>query len=65
MRTSMPKQTYYSVRAAAWLLGIDPSTASRAVRLGSLRTVRRRGRLVVPATAITRLLGKPSRGESQ
>ena len=64
MRTSMPKHSYYSVREAAWLLGIDPSTASRAVRLGSLRTVRRRGRLVVPETAITRLLGKPSGGES-
>ncbi|GAA3430972.1 helix-turn-helix domain-containing protein [Kutzneria kofuensis] len=64
MRTSMPKQTYYSVRQAAWLLGIDPSTASRAVRLGSLRTVRRRGRLVVPATAVARLLSEPSGGVS-
>lgn len=64
MRTSMPKQSYYSVREAAWVLGIDPSTASRAVRLGSLRTVRRRGRLVVPAAAVARLLGDPSGGAS-
>lgn len=64
MRTSMPKQSYYSVREAAWLLGIDPSTASRAVRLGSLRTIRRRGRLVVPAAAVARLLGNPSGGAS-
>ncbi|MFI9387601.1 helix-turn-helix domain-containing protein [Kutzneria sp. NPDC052558] len=64
MRTSMPKQSYYSVREASWLLGIDPSTASRAVRLGNLRTVRRRGRLVVPATVVARLLGDPSGGAS-
>ena len=64
MHTSMPKQSYYSVREAAWLLGIDPSTASRAVRLGSLRTIRRRGRLVVPAAAVARLLGNPSGGAS-
>ena len=64
MRTSMPKQSYYSVREAAWVLGIAPSTASRTVRLGSLRTVRRRGRIVVPAAAVARLLGDPSGGAS-
>lgn len=56
MRTSL-SNAYLSVREAAWILGVERSTVSRAIRVGTLRTVRRRGRLVVPASAVTKLLG--------
>jgi hypothetical protein len=60
MRTSMSdaaRPAYFTIRQAVWILGGDPSTVSRAIRLGILRTARQRGRLVVPAGAIIRLLG--------
>lgn len=59
MRTDMSDAAppaYYTIRQAAWILGVQPSTVSRAIRLGTLRTVRRHGRLVVPASALTLLL---------
>lgn len=61
MRTLMPKaerSAYYSVREAAWILGIQPSKVAQAIRLGLIRTTRRRGRLVVPASALAGLLGE-------
>ncbi|MGH3833866.1 MAG: helix-turn-helix domain-containing protein [Pseudonocardiaceae bacterium] len=63
MRTDMPnagRPAYYTVREAAWMLGVTPATASRAIRLGALRAVWRHGRLVVPATALLRPLGEPT-----
>jgi excisionase family DNA binding protein len=51
---------YYTVREAAWMLGVKPSTVSAAIRLGTLRAVRRRSRLMVPASALARLLAKPT-----
>ncbi|GAA0259093.1 hypothetical protein GCM10010492_70100 [Saccharothrix mutabilis subsp. mutabilis] len=57
----MPSSAY-TVRQAAWVLGVAPSTVSRAIRLGTLRTVRRGGRLVIPASALVRLLGEPCPG---
>ena len=71
MRTDMSgawPPAYYTVREAAWILGVTPSTVSRAIRLGTLRAVRRHGRLVVPASALTLLLTEPTRddrGESR
>ncbi|ATE55735.1 helix-turn-helix domain-containing protein [Actinosynnema pretiosum] len=47
----------YTVRQAAWLLGVPRSTVSGAIRRGRLRVVWRRGRLVVPAPVVVRLLG--------
>ena len=61
MRTSMSSSSY-SVRAAAWILGVSPSVVSRSIRVGSLRTSGRRGRRVVPASALVRLLGEPVGG---
>lgn len=61
MRTDMPnagRPAYYTVREAAWILGVTPSTVSRAIRLGTLHAARRHGRLVVPATGLIRLLGE-------
>ena len=71
MRTDMSgaqPPAHYTVREAAWILGVQPSTVSRAIRLGTLRAVRRHGRLVVPASALTLLLTEPTRddgGESR
>jgi len=54
------RPAYYTVRDAAWILGVKPSTVSRAIRLGTLRAVRRHGRLVVPASALIGLLAEPT-----
>jgi excisionase family DNA binding protein len=56
---------YYTVREAAWILGVQPSTVSRAIRLGTLRAVRWHGRLVVSAGALTRLLAEPTGSDPQ
>lgn len=53
---------YYTIREAAWILGVKPSTVSAAIRLGTLRAVRRCSRLMVPASALTRLLAQPTTG---
>lgn len=61
MGTAMPNaggSAYYTIREAAWLLGARPSDVSRAIRTRTLRAVLRRGRLVVPAGSIVRLLGE-------
>lgn len=63
MRTDMSdpgRPAYYTVREAAWILGVTPSIVSRAIRLGTLRAVRLHGRLVVPASALTGLLAEPT-----
>ena len=63
MRTDMSeagRPAYYTVREAAWILGVKPSAVSRAIRLGTLRAVRRHGRLVVPVSALTLLLAEPT-----
>jgi hypothetical protein len=48
----------YSLREAAWVLGVEPSKVARAIRLGALPTAWRRNRLVVPASALAELLGE-------
>jgi hypothetical protein len=45
-----------SVREAAWALGVDQSVVCRAIRRDVLPLVKRRGRAVVPAAAVIRLL---------
>jgi hypothetical protein len=65
MRTFMSdagRPAYYTIREAAWILGVEPSRVSRAIRLGTLRTVRRHGRVMVPSRALARLLGEPVGG---
>ena len=66
MSTPMPnsgRPKYYSVAEAAWLLGVPPSTISRAIRTGAIPTVRRRSRLVVPDYVLKRLLDESAGGE--
>ncbi|MGH3751821.1 MAG: helix-turn-helix domain-containing protein [Pseudonocardiaceae bacterium] len=68
MRTDMSdagRRAYYTVREAACILGVTPSMVSRAIRLGTLRAVRRHGRLVVPADALIRLLAEPTGNDPQ
>lgn len=65
MRTSLSnagRPAYYTVREAAWILGVEPSTVARAIRVGTVRAVRRRGRLVLPASELARLLSDPTTG---
>jgi hypothetical protein len=60
-----PGRSLLSVRDAAWALGVDQSAVCRAIRHGVLPLVRRRGRTVVPAAAVARLLCQattPARG---
>ncbi len=52
------RPAYYTVGQAAWILGVKPSTVCAAIRLGTLRAVRRRSQLMVPASALTRLLAQ-------
>lgn len=54
------RPVFLTVRRAAWLLHVDPSTISRAIRLGTLRTVRRSGRRVIPVSEVVRLLSEPT-----
>jgi excisionase family DNA binding protein len=68
MRTDISdagRPAYYTVREAAWILGVQPSTVSRAIRLGTLRAVQRHGRLVIPASALARLLAEPTGHDPQ
>jgi excisionase family DNA binding protein len=66
MRTSLSsagRPAYYTVREAAWILGVEPSTVARAIRVGTLRAVRRRGRMVLPAAELAGLLSAPTDNE--
>lgn len=59
-KSNAGEPAYYTIREAAWILGVKPSTVFAAIRLGTLRAVHRRSRLMVPASALTRLLAKPT-----
>jgi len=64
MRTDKSNNTArpasYTVRQAAWILGVKPSTVSRAIRLGTLSVVWRHGKPLIPASALARLLPEPT-----
>ncbi|MBB5157597.1 helix-turn-helix domain-containing protein [Saccharopolyspora phatthalungensis] len=53
------RPAYFTVRKAAWILNVEPSAISRAIRLGTVRTTQRNGRRVIPASELARLLGQP------
>jgi excisionase family DNA binding protein len=44
-----------SVAEVAWLLGVDNSLVCRSIRVGVLPVVRRRRRVLVPASALAQL----------
>ena len=54
---SNERRSYLTLRQAAWLLGVLQSTVHRLIRVGVLHPVRRRERLVVPASEVARLMG--------
>jgi excisionase family DNA binding protein len=63
MSTSLPsagRPTYYTIREAAWILCVKPQVIARAIRVGTLRTERRRGRMLIPADAVRAMLGTPT-----
>jgi predicted transcriptional regulator of viral defense system len=47
---------YYTIREAAWILGVEPSVICRAVRRGAVRAVWRGRRLMIPAEVLARQL---------
>jgi hypothetical protein len=53
-------RVYYTVREAAWILGVTPSRLSRAIRLRTLAAVPRHGQLMVPASVLAQLLAEPT-----
>lgn len=60
MSTSMPKTgspAFFTLRQAAWILGVSESEVRRGIQSGVVPAVRRRSHLVVPASALRRLLG--------
>lgn len=58
------RPAYFTVREAAWILDVAASTVARDIRVGTVRAVRRRGRLVVPARELARLLSEPVNPDS-
>ncbi|MEV5712429.1 helix-turn-helix domain-containing protein [Amycolatopsis mediterranei] len=52
---------FLSIRQAAWNLGVSESCVCAAIRSGVLRAVRRRSRLVIPATELRRALNGGAR----
>ncbi|MFD9888247.1 helix-turn-helix domain-containing protein [Amycolatopsis sp. NPDC059027] len=59
MQKKMPDAggpAFYSLADAAWILGVSLDQIHRAIRVGTLRTVRRRARLVIPAAELRRVL---------
>ena len=53
------RPAYYTISETAWILGVEPSRVSRLIRVGTLHGVPRNGRVMVPSTALTGLLGEP------
>ncbi|WP_026361549.1 helix-turn-helix domain-containing protein [Amycolatopsis nigrescens] len=61
MSTSMPNAgspAFYTVKEAARIVRVDPSTLYRAIREGAFPAVRVRTRYVVPAAALDRLISE-------
>lgn len=68
MRSNMSRsarQQHYTVRGAAWILGVDRSRLARLIRLGELRTASRNGRPVIPACELARHLDQTPSGNEQ
>jgi len=55
---------YYTIRDAAWILGTEPSVICRAIRRSTVCAVWRRGRLLIPASALARQLAWPAGAEA-
>ena len=60
--SSAGRPAFYTVREVAWILGMTEGRVHRAIRLGKLRPVRQRARLVIPAGQVAALLAGPVDG---
>ena len=54
------RPAFYTVEQAAWMLGVSTDRIYRAIRTGTLPTIRRHTRYRVPATALAHLLAEAS-----
>ncbi|MCP3804959.1 helix-turn-helix domain-containing protein [Allokutzneria sp. A3M-2-11 16] len=64
MQKKMPDAggpAFYTVADAAWILGVHRKQLNRAIRVGVVRTVLRRSRLVIPAAELRRVLDRGAR----
>jgi hypothetical protein len=52
--------TTYTVKQASWILGVTSSELAARIRRGHIRAICRRGRLAIPAFALTQLLDNAS-----
>lgn len=60
MSTKLSKtttSTFHTIREVAWILGVPEDDISRSIRLGTIRTVRRRSGLAVSSSELARRLG--------
>ena len=65
MRTAMPnagRPAFYTAEQAAWILGVSTDRIYRAIRTGSLPTIWRHSRRLVPSSALTHLLAEATPG---
>jgi hypothetical protein len=60
--SSAGRPAFLTIREVAWILGVTEGRVHRAIRLGTLRPVRQRSRLVIPAGQVTKLLTGPADG---
>jgi hypothetical protein len=61
--SSAGRPAFYTIREVAWILGVTEARVHRAIRLGKLRPVRQRSRLMIPAGQVASLLGGPVDGD--
>jgi len=54
---------FLTITEVAWLLGIDGSQVCRAIRIGLLPIVRRRGQVLIPAHALACLADNGDRSD--
>jgi hypothetical protein len=63
--SELVRKRTYTVREVADLTGLSPKAVSRRIERGSLRSVLRRGRRLIPATELVRAGLIPAEGERQ
>jgi len=53
-----------SIGQVAWLTGRSEASVCRAIRVGVLPVIRRRGRILIPACVVAHLADRPVGGAS-
>jgi predicted site-specific integrase-resolvase len=67
MTSQMPANgpAFYTIKQAAWLLGVSEDAIARDIRVGLIPVVRRRSRSVIPAAVINRRLIESGEGDAR